>query len=1290
MRQPRTPSETSSRLSRPSTTRFSASLLPTPAPSAATPASKTRALSITSSSTAHSAGTGSLFESGSETVRFSTSSPTKLSVVTAVNTGTAYSPMDSTASLTPLARSPDATPVRTTMTTTVGASPSKAKTKRLSLAVPTTGSGSRLGSGSYSTTGADNAQKPSRNRASLPPPVSFPRKHDFPNSMSTTTTTTTRTTSKTTHTSSVGKSRTGGTVPSTPTSTKQPGGRSPSVTGLSRSQSLSTHPKTVPVPVPVPMSIPASLPAPSAPNVNPSANPLTPEPSPSPHAQGRTPGSRKITGLAQVHAHLQLQKTPSRQRTVIESTLVNSLSPSIMQSASLLNGNLTSGGLHDLLAPSPNIITSPSPSPANRGGGGQGNTTPPPLLLNTPSRAQLNAQTPNSKPGGPGGSGTTPRSRRATPQSAKTRGSHPRYPNQGQGRNRVVSNGTSNGVPATGPVMLVGMASPPGAISGSTSFFNASESAGDKSLSIWDEEDELGMGMELEMVTDLNDGDVDEEMDKALSGVLTLHTRKILHYKRLLERAQASTAAQLHALQAEVKVLRERAGPESHLASAFGFGSDRGRYLEMGMGIGGDGDRCVCGGKRRRGYWSGYRDDEESDDEGGDADLVRALKGDGRGGFSEKEVRKALRGLTREERMRLISIILDSCFPGDIRLQILLLEKYARSTYDIVGNLAPDLVCRIFKYLSVKELLTVEPVSKKWQKIVHHPALWRYHCLRITERDPSPVKAPPTPEGWEPLYRSLHHRESNFHFGLPQSIRFLQGHTNFCTTLLLRGKRLISGSYDETIRFWDVETGECKKCLQVKKPVSCVDFLAEEEVFVVGFHDVGRVHLFSSVTFTPLQQLAGHLNGIRAVALSSKNLVSAGADKALVCWDWRAGTKIVRFGQQTTINIGVQIIAGGGGKEEEGERVVGVTIDGIVRVFSIKRREMISQFKLSELGGSDPVLNAKLFNVGSAPNNMLQWFAAKGTQMTCATKSIILHLQWQEGDSSVTTTATPTGIQSPLSASINLGASRNRPFARAPSTAASDRRSSLATNGHVPSSGASAVGSTTGSIPGRGGRLSVSVGPGVRHTGSGGGMTPSMSPTLMRPGNASLNASLNVSMNGGGGGGGGGPNGFSVLFGRAAILTAPPKVVAVVETPDVAVGAVDPRKRRVVTATRFSSRAGADRRIFVSTHEDKKAETGMGGVPEFEEGDADHDHLNESMLSLNLPSVDIDRNITPLTGAWSTLTGSPGDESAPARVKGLLGGLPAKFQGLAMPEKNPMSMQLSHEEVVVGCADGTI
>ncbi|KAH9072932.1 hypothetical protein EDB83DRAFT_2219927 [Lactarius deliciosus] len=729
------------------------------------------------------------------------------------------------------------------------------------------------------------------------------------------------------------------------------------------------------------------------------------------------------------------------------------------------------------------------------------------------------------------------------------------------------------------------------------------------SMSIWDGDD-----MTMDMVTEANDQDVDEEFQSGLEALLSLHGKKLLHYKRLLERSQAATAAQLHALQAEVRVLRERERlrEESGTVSLI-TESD---------------DLCVCGGRKKGGYWSGYRgEDEEGDSEG--ADLMKALKRDANGEFNESEVRKAIRGLSRDERMRLIAIILDSCLPGDIRLQILLLEKYAKATFDIIGNLAPDLAFKILKHLTVPELLALEPVSKKWQEIVHLPALWKRHCLRLTATDPIPLKAPVSPDGWEPLYRSLHHRESNFRDAIPQSIRFLNGHTNFCTTLLLRGKRLISGSYDETIRFWDIETGEMKKCLQVKKPVSCVDFLLEEEVFVVGFHDVGRVHLFSSVTFNPLQQLAGHLNGIRAVALSTKNLVSAGADKALVCWDWRAGTKIVRFGQQTTVNIGVRLISGG--SPEEGERVVSVTIDGIVRVFSIRRREMISQFKLSELAGGDPTLNSKLFNVGKAPDNMLQWFAAHGNQMTCATKSIILHLRWTEAEE-----ATSAGNAAPDSSDPGVlnSPSPSESFARSRTLSSLTRSASLTT----PS------------------RRSSLISPRARLS------SPRTPGTPISPGGPIL-----------------GSPGYQTRSGRAAILTAPPRLIAVIETPDVSVGAVDPRKRRVVTATRFSSRAGAERRIYMSTHKEKVATA----------ADDDLDNAGENLppRGKTSPSVDLDTSIAPISGAWSVIADGP---VGAYDMKGLYGTLPAKFAGLATPEKNPMSMQLSHEEVVVGCTDGTI
>ena len=69
------------------------------------------------------------------------------------------------------------------------------------------------------------------------------------------------------------------------------------------------------------------------------------------------------------------------------------------------------------------------------------------------------------------------------------------------------------------------------------------------------------------------------------------------------------------------------------------------------------------------------------------------------------------------------------------------------------------------------------------------------------------------------------------------------------------------------------------------------------------------------------------------------------------------------------------------------------------------------------------------------------------------------------------------------------------------------------------------------------------------------------------------------------------------------------------------------------------------------------------------------------------PSVDLDTSIAAISGAWSVIADNP---VGAYDMKGLYGTLPAKFAGLATPEKNPMSMQLSHEEVVVGCADGTI
>lgn len=780
----------------------------------------------------------------------------------------------------------------------------------------------------------------------------------------------------------------------------------------------------------------------------------------------------------------------------------------------------------------------------------------------------------------------------------------------------------------------------------------------------WDRDLEHVDEMDMEMLTEvLEGGEIDDDFQAALDQITRAHTTKITELKRLLEQTQSSSAAQLHALQAELRLLRSSL--EEERVSA--------RKAELKR----DKDRLSRGAQ-------GFHHSQSQGQDSTEWDLAHVL----RGKFDEIGVRKAVRSLSMADRLRLIGIILDACIPGDISAQIRLLEKYQKSSFDILGTLPSHLATKCLIHLPIQTLLSSAAlVSHKWNGLTHDPAIWRVHCLELTRTDPVPVRPPPNEiaNDWEELFKSLWCRERNWLEGRPQSVRFLNGHTGFCTTLLLKGKRLISGSYDETIRFWDITTGEEKKCLQVKKPVSCIDFLAEEEVFVVGFHDVGRVHLFSSITFTPLQQLQGHLYGIRAVALSSKYLISAGADKALVCWAWRTGTKIVRWGQQTNLNIGVQIL--NTGTIKGGERVVSVTIDGIVRVFSIEKREMISQFKLSELGGTDPMLNSKLFNVGMGSNNMLQWFAAHGTQITCATKSLILHLQWTESESDPEIVLSPVGVNELTSPTSGNGSNpRNGlpppAFPRSRTTSALSFTKSTMPNIRTPASRRQSGGPA---IPGSGGSGSGRPGPTP--------ITPiSNSRTTTPAVGMGRVSSLNM------------PS--SVSRSTSAALAAPPKLIALIETPDVALGAVDPRKRRVVTATRFSSRLGADRRIFISTHRPKKGEDRT----EDEQGDAmdgDQDTFesqNEKQINMlnSPPPSERERDsevnmsaISSLSGIWAALAtplNSVDDGQPPefGEVKGLLSSLPRSFAGLATPALNPMALALSHEEVVVGCGDGTI
>jgi pyrimidine and pyridine-specific 5'-nucleotidase len=78
----------------------------------------------------------------------------------------------------------------------------------------------------------------------------------------------------------------------------------------------------------------------------------------------------------------------------------------------------------------------------------------------------------------------------------------------------------------------------------------------------------------------LENEDVDEDMLIAMDGVQSAHSKKVLHYKRLLEKAHSNSASQLHSLQAELKLLRTTLERERAVAHQNELARDRDRLAQ--------------------------------------------------------------------------------------------------------------------------------------------------------------------------------------------------------------------------------------------------------------------------------------------------------------------------------------------------------------------------------------------------------------------------------------------------------------------------------------------------------------------------------------------------------------------------------------------------------------------------------------------------------------------------------------------------------------------------------------
>ena len=122
-----------------------------------------------------------------------------------------------------------------------------------------------------------------------------------------------------------------------------------------------------------------------------------------------------------------------------------------------------------------------------------------------------------------------------------------------------------------------------------------------------------------------------------------------------------------------------------------------------------------------------------------------------------------------------------------------------------------------------------------------------------------------------------------------QEIAVLTGHTDGVRSIAFSpdGKTLASGSWDDTVRLWNVETREHQRTLKGHTDwVESVAFSPDGKLLASGSLDK-TVHLWDAVTGRHLETLTGHTAGVKSVAFSPNGdtLASGGFDKTVRLWN---------------------------------------------------------------------------------------------------------------------------------------------------------------------------------------------------------------------------------------------------------------------------------------------------------------------------------------------------------------------------------------------------------------------
>ncbi|KAK3819037.1 MAG: WD40-repeat-containing domain protein [Linnemannia gamsii] len=316
---------------------------------------------------------------------------------------------------------------------------------------------------------------------------------------------------------------------------------------------------------------------------------------------------------------------------------------------------------------------------------------------------------------------------------------------------------------------------------------------------------------------------------------------------------------------------------------------------------------------------------------------------------------------------------------------------------DILSKLPYEIASYILHFVDMPNLAKVASISKTWNNLTKDNAVWKTVYLRQQHwriRTPSRKSAPntaatidpeqdpaqksggagfgigagtitKTPLDWKELCRNRKVLEARW--STAPTMKPLAGHTDSVYCIQFDNTKIVTGSRDQTIMFWDFHTLECTDILRGhSQSVLCLQF--NEKMMVSGSSD-NTIIVWDMETHQPISRLHGHTAGVLDVCFDDQYIISCSKDTTIKVWDVRTMALIKTMtGHRGPVNA-VQLHQG---------LVVSASGDALVKLWDVKSGVCIRDFIGHERGLACVQFDGKTIVSGSNDKTIRIWDVATG------------------------------------------------------------------------------------------------------------------------------------------------------------------------------------------------------------------------------------------------------------------------------------------------------------------------